>query len=118
MLDYWSALVKIFSFQYLQNIFRTNLVASLDSAADIETENIVDCGVSCSSLQVVLSLVQLLHYCTLISRDVIIVMKYFHGLQSCSGLQYSSETKTCKKMKKVGHWSHWSRPRPNELVGS
>ena len=88
------------------DVFRTNLVASLDSAADIETENIVDCGVSCSSLQVVLSLVQLLHYCALIGRDVIIVMKYFHGLQSCSGLQYSSQTKTCKKMKKVGHF-HW-----------
>ena len=34
-----------------RNVFRTNLVASIDSAVDIETENIVDCGVSCSSLQ-------------------------------------------------------------------
>ena len=57
------------------HVFRTNLVSSIDSAADIATEDIVDCGVSCSSLQ------------------------------SCSGLQYSSQTKTCKKMKKVGLWT-------------
>ena len=40
--DFWSALT---------DVFRTNLVAGIDSAEDIETENIVDCGVSCSSLQ-------------------------------------------------------------------
>ena len=43
-----------------------------DTAQSIETENIVDCGVSCSTAE------------------------------TCSGLQYNSETKVCRKMKKVG----------------
>ena len=38
----------------------------------IRTEDIVDCGVSCSKEE------------------------------SCSGLQYSSQTKVCRRMKKVG----------------
>ena len=64
-----------------QNIRNTELFRRLSIKADkegdmvngkIRTEDIVDCGVSCSKEE------------------------------SCSGLQYSSETKVCRRMKKVG----------------
>ena len=42
-----------------------------DRAQSIQTEDIVGCGVSCSSVE------------------------------TCSGLHYKSETKVCRKMKKV-----------------
>ena len=42
-----------------------------DTAQSIQTEDIVHCGVSCSSVE------------------------------TCSGLKYDSETKVCKRMKKV-----------------
>ena len=67
-----------------QNIRNTELFRRLSIKADkecdidtiengkIKTEDIVDCGVSCSKEE------------------------------SCSGLQYSSQTKVCRRMKKVG----------------
>ena len=49
-------------------------IDSITNNAKIQTEDIVDCGVSCSKEE------------------------------TCSGLQYSSETKVCRRMKKVKYF--------------
>ena len=60
---------ELFKRLYIQTARETDIVD--DTGQSIQTENIVDCGVSCSSEE------------------------------TCSGLQYNTETKVCKKMKKV-----------------